>query len=78
MAAWLLLTFLICLHNQLSSIHYVPRIKEYRCLKNEIHQIDGQNEWLLLLASSLRQNLTLNTEKRLFCRGFILKLTERA
>ena len=57
---------------------YVTRIKEYRCLKNEIHQIDGQNEWLLLLASSLRQNLTLNTEKRLFFRGFILKLTERA
>ena len=51
MAAWLLLNFSICLHNQLSSIHSITRIKEYRCLKNVIHQIDSKNEWLLLSAS---------------------------
>ena len=33
---WLLLTFFICLRNQLSSF------------KNVIHQIDSKNEWLLL------------------------------
>ena len=27
------------------------RIKEFRCLKNVIHQIDSKNEWLLLSAS---------------------------
>ena len=51
MAAWLLLTFFICLHNQLSSIHSLSGIKEYKCLKNVIHQIDSKNEWLLLWAS---------------------------
>ena len=34
MAAWLLLTFFICLHDQLSSIRSTSRSKEYRCLKN--------------------------------------------
>ena len=48
MAAWLLLIFSICLHNQLSSLHSVTRIKQYRCLKDVIHQIDSKNEWLLL------------------------------
>ena len=41
---WLLLTFFICLHNQLSSL--IPL--SYRCLKNVIHQVDSKNEWLLL------------------------------
>ena len=51
--AWLRLTSLLCLHNQLS------HIKDYRCLKNVIHQID-RNEWLLLSAfqQGLRQNLS--------------------
>ena len=40
-----------CLHNQLSSIHSITRIKRYRCLKKVIHQLDNKNEWLLLLAS---------------------------
>ena len=40
MAAWLLLTFFIFLHNQLSSIHSI----KYRCLKNVIHQIHSKNE----------------------------------
>ena len=43
MAAWLFLTFLICLHNQLKSIHFITRIKEYGCLKNVIHQVDKKN-----------------------------------
>ena len=39
--AWPLLTFFLCLYNQLISIHSILlHIKEYRCLKNEIHQID--------------------------------------
>ena len=29
----------------------MSRIKEYRCLKNVIHQIDSKNEWLLLSES---------------------------
>ena len=49
MAAWLPLTFFMCLHNQLSSIH--SAVTYYRCLKNVIHQIDTKNEWLLLSAS---------------------------
>ena len=40
MAAWLLLTFFIYLHNQLSSIHSLSRIRQYKCLKNVIHQVD--------------------------------------
>ena len=32
------------LHNQLSFL--IPLL--YRCLKNVIHQIDSENEWLLL------------------------------
>ena len=54
MAAWLLLTFFICLHNQLSSMHSILKIlhiKEYRRLKKVIHQIDRKKEWLLLSAS---------------------------
>ena len=56
-AAWLLLTFFTSLHNQLSSIHSIIIFNEYRCLKKIIHQIDIENEWLLLSAS-LRQNVS--------------------
>ena len=31
--------------------HILKSIKEYRCLKNVIYQIDSENEWLLLSAS---------------------------
>ena len=52
MAAWLLLTFFIRLHNQLSSVHsIVTGIKEDKCLKNLIHQIDSKHEWFLLSVS---------------------------
>ena len=44
MQGWLLLTFFICLHNQLSSL--IPL--SHRCMKNVIYQIDSKNEWLLL------------------------------
>ena len=47
-AAWLLLTFFIYLHDQLTPIHFIIT---YRCLKKVIHQIENKNEWLLLLAS---------------------------
>ena len=40
--------------------------KEYRCLKNVIHQTNSKNEWLLLSASFT-----------LFLRGLILRPTER-
>ena len=55
-AGWLLLTFLICLQNQLSSTIYPlsrmlsHSIITYRCLKNVIHQIGNKNEWLFLRA----------------------------
>ena len=57
-------------------------IKECRCLKNVIHQID-RNVGLLLSAfqHGLRQiwvGICLNSGKRFFLRGFILKPTERA
>ena len=48
MAAWLLLTFFICLRNDLSPIHFIIAYSQSRCLKNVIHQIDNKNEWLLL------------------------------
>ena len=44
MAAWRLLTFFICLHNQLNSIHSLITYQRYRCLKKVIHQIDSKNE----------------------------------
>ena len=69
MAAWLLLTFFICLPNQLSSIHSIKRITEYRCLKIVIHQIDSKNEWLHLSASSTAKfwvGFCLNTGNCLF------------
>ena len=41
---WLLLTFFICLHNQLRSLNsIIPLSSEKR-----VHQIDSKNEWLLL------------------------------
>ena len=56
--AWLLLTFFLCYTvNQFLYILF-SHIKECRCLKKVIHQID-RNEWLLLLAfQGLRQNLS--------------------
>ena len=44
MQGWLLLTFFICLHNQLSSFNsIIVQMSEKR-----VHQIDSKNEWLLL------------------------------
>ena len=41
---WLLLTFFICLYNQLSSLNsIIVQISE-----NVIHQLGSKNEWLLL------------------------------
>ena len=37
------------------STFYYPVFKEYRCLKNVIHQTDSKNEWLLLPASFTAQ-----------------------
>ena len=41
---WLLLTFFICLHNQLSSFNSIT----VQMSEKRVHQIDSQNEWLLL------------------------------
>ena len=41
---WLLLTFFIYLHNQISSFNAII----VRCLKNMIHQVGSKNVWLLL------------------------------
>ena len=41
---WLLLTFSICLHNQLRSFNSVM----VQMPKNMIHQVGSKNEWLLL------------------------------
>ena len=47
MQGWLLLTFFICLHNQLSSFNsIIVQMSEKR-----VHQIDSKNEWLLLSAA---------------------------
>ena len=44
MQGWLLLTFFICLHNQLSSFNsIIVQMSERR-----VHQVDSKNEWLLL------------------------------
>ena len=46
MQYWLLLTFCICLHNQLSSIHSILHVnKECRCLNKIFHQID--RKWMV-------------------------------
>ena len=64
------------------SILYCHKIKEYRCLKSAIHQLEI-NKWLLLSAfqQSFRQKLNWSLSshrKSLFLRGFILKPPERA
>ena len=63
-------------------ILYCYKTKEYRCLKNVIHQLEI-NKWLLLSAFQQGFQLKLSwslssCRKMLFVRGFILKPTERA
>ena len=41
---WLLLTFFICLHNQLRSFNSII----VQMPKDMIHQVGSKNEWLLL------------------------------
>ena len=41
---WLLLTFFICLHNQLSSFNSIS----VQMSEKRVHQVDSKNEWLLL------------------------------
>ena len=49
---WLLLTFFICLHNQLSSFNsIIVQMSEKRDSSN------SKNEWLLLSVTSVWQNL---------------------
>ena len=44
---WLLLTFFISLHDQLSSFNSII----VQMFENVIHQTDSKNEWLLLLVT---------------------------
>ena len=46
---WLLLTFFICSHNQLSSFNFII----VQMSENLIHQLDIKNEWLLLSVTFL-------------------------
>ena len=41
---WLLPTFFICLHNELSSFNSIM----VQMSEKRVHQIDGKNKWLLL------------------------------
>ena len=76
MAVWLLLTFLMCLHNQ--CVISLLRIKEYKVLKNVIHLIVSKNEWLLLSASFTAkfELFVITPENAFFLKD--LKPTERA
>ena len=74
------MTFFLFTQSIYFYILYCHKIKEYRCLKNAIHQLE-RNEWLLLSAfqQGLWQKLVfVLTQETLFRRGFILKPTERA
>ena len=70
MAGWLLLTFLICLHNQLSSIiHCITRIKSTDVWK--MCSSNRQYEWIMVAAYSkiygkIWVGFCRNTGKRLF------------
>ena len=60
-------------------VHYF--FKQYRCLKNVIHQIDRKNEWLLLLASftaNFGLFFFLNSGKRFFLEISIQKAISEA
>ena len=77
MAAWLLLTFFISLHNQLSSVSSIITY-EYRCLKNFIHQLKMNDcSFQQVLWQKLGWLLSWHW-KTLFLRGFVFKPTERA
>ena len=48
---WLTASDFLHMFTQLIRFYtFHSRIKEHRCLKNKIHQIDSKNEWLLLSA----------------------------
>ena len=74
MQGWLLLSFFICLHNQLISFDsIIVQISE----KRVIHQVYSKIEWLLLLVTfTAKLELVFVLIFRL--RVFILKPTERA
>ena len=76
MQCWLLLTFFICLHNQLGSFNSnIVQMSEKR-----VHQIESKNEWLLhsvAFTAKLELVFVLTFENAFFLRVFILKPTER-
>ena len=75
--ARLLLTFFTCLHNKLISMLSIVT-KEYRCLKNFIHQIDKKMNGCFF-QQVLRQNLKWflpRDRETFFLKYFILTSTE--
>ena len=68
------------LHNHLSSIHSIVRIKKYRCLNRVIHEIDKKNERLLFKVTfAANLGWFLSRQRKTLClRCFILKSTGRA
>ena len=78
---WLLLTFFICLHNQLSSLHSILHInKVYRCLNKIFDQTD--RKWMVAAFSNFYSKIWvgsgLNIEKGFLYNAFIIKPRERA
>ena len=74
--SWLLPTFFICLHNQLSSFNsIIAQISQKR-----VHQIDRKNKLLLLSVTftAILELAFVLTLKNSFHKVFILKPTERA
>ena len=49
--AWLLLTFFICLYDQLNSIHFNCHILKSTDVSKRLFIKETENEWLLLSAS---------------------------
>ena len=69
MQGWLLLTFFICLHNQLSAFNSIVVVmSEKRVHQNILDQIESKNEWLLLPVAftAKRVDFCLHIRKRFF------------
>ena len=76
MQGWLLLTFLICLHNQLSSFNsIIVQLSEKR-----VHQIESKNERLLLsIAFTVKPELVfVLTFKTAFSESFHFKSNRKS
>ena len=71
--AWLFLIFLVCLHNQLNSIHSIVTYERLQMFQKG----DSSNRQLLFSASFMAK-LELVFRLTLSVRGFILKPTKKS